>query len=148
MAIIPKTGQENLAYGFGLRKMNRETENIALCSYKQRVFAHNLYEYEKGLRDLVLYTTCAKDKLFIEATLKRRNVAYYIKEVNQKKINVFFGEPQCVEVVRPMGCRSLTELTDEEDFILGIMLGYDRLRQCERYLQRKKNGADMVGRQG
>lgn len=124
--------------------MNRETERDALYSYKQMIFAHHLYEYEKGLRNLVLYTTCAKDKLFIAATLKRRNVAYYITEVNHKKINVFFGKPQCVEVVRPIGCQPLTELTDEEDFILGIMLGYDRLKQCERYLQRKKNGANMI----
>jgi len=30
-------------------------------------------------------------------------------------------------------------LTDEEDFILGTMLGYDRVKQCERYLKRKKS---------
>ena len=30
-------------------------------------------------------------------------------------------------------------LEKEEDFILGIMLGYDRLRQCERYLKRKRH---------
>ncbi|PXF51402.1 MAG: hypothetical protein C4B55_03135 [Candidatus Methanophagaceae archaeon] len=30
-------------------------------------------------------------------------------------------------------------MTDEEDFILGTMLGYDRVKQCERYLKRKKS---------
>ena len=38
--------------------------------------------------------------------------------------------------------RSLSDLTDEEDFILGVMLGYDRLKQCERYLKRKRNGGE------
>jgi hypothetical protein len=33
---------------------------------------------------------------------------------------------------------SLSNLTDEEDFILGTMLGYDRVKQCERYLKRKR----------
>ncbi|MCI2426429.1 DUF2023 family protein [Candidatus Acetothermia bacterium] len=128
--------------------MDRETENNAMCSSAQRIFAHNLYEYKKGLRNLVLYTTSSKEQLGIEATLKRLDVAYYIQKVNQTKINIFFGEPQCVEMIRSIGCRSLTELTAEEDFILGIMLGYDRLRQCERYLQRKKNDTNLPGTQG
>jgi len=39
-----------------------------------------------------------------------------------------------------MNITSLSDLTDEEDFILGTMLGYDRVKQCERYLKRKRNG--------
>ncbi|RLD17868.1 MAG: DUF2023 domain-containing protein, partial [Caldiserica bacterium] len=34
--------------------------------------------------------------------------------------------------------RLLSNLTEEEDFILGIMLGYDRLKQCERYMRIKR----------
>jgi hypothetical protein len=32
---------------------------------------------------------------------------------------------------------SLNELSDEQDFMLGVMLGYGRLVQCDRYLQRR-----------
>ena len=41
-----------------------------------------------------------------------------------------------------MNITSLSNLTDEEDFILGTMLGYDRVKQCERYLRRKRNGGN------
>jgi len=67
------------------------------------VFTHHIQEYKKGLRALVLYTT---------------------KKVNGTKINVFFGNPICVAVIKQMNITSLSNLTAEEDFILGTMLGY------------------------
>ena len=33
--------------------------------------------------------------------------------------------------------KPLSQLTPEEDFILGAMLGYDICAQCERYCERK-----------
>jgi len=54
---------------------------------------------------------------------------------------VFFGNRVCIEVLKRFGKRSLADFTAEEDFVLGIMLGYDRLKQCERYLR-------VVDRQG
>ena len=40
-----------------------------------------------------------------------------------------------------MNLESLSSLTDDEDFILGTMLGYDRVKQCERYLKKKRSGS-------
>ena len=102
------------------------------------VFNHCLYEYNKGLRSLALYTGSLQDKDTIERKLKRGNIDYHIKKVNETKVNVFFGDPICLDIIKRMNFKSLSTLTDEEDFILGIMLGYDRLRQCERYLKRKQ----------
>ncbi len=45
----------------------------------------------------------------------------------------------CVDIIKQMNFDSLSDLTDEEDFILGTMLGYDRMNQCERYLKRKSH---------
>ncbi|MBN2063189.1 MAG: DUF2023 family protein, partial [Sedimentisphaerales bacterium] len=36
------------------------------------------------------------------------------------------------------GKPKLSDFTPEEDYILGIMLGYDRLKQCQRYVSMKK----------
>ena len=44
-------------------------------------------------------------------------------------------------MLRRFNKRYLSELTAEEDFILGIMLGYDRVKQCERYLRVKDRKA-------
>lgn len=104
------------------------------------MFTHHIQEYKKGLRALVLYTTKASNRDAIEKRLKREMIDYYIQKVNGAKINVFFGNSICVAVIKQMNITSLSNLTDEEDFILGTMLGYDRVKQCERYLRRKRNG--------
>lgn len=104
------------------------------------MFTHHIQEYKKGLRALVLYTTKASNRDAIEKRLKREMIDYYIQKVNGTKINVFFGNSICVAVIKQMNITSLSNLTDEEDFILGTMLGYDRVKQCERYLRRKRNG--------
>ncbi|MFZ2071790.1 MAG: DUF2023 family protein [Halobacteriota archaeon] len=108
------------------------------------VFIHHIQEYKKGLRTLVLHTTKASERDAIEKKLKREMIDYYIQKVNGTKINVFFGNSICIDVIKQMNFESLSNLTDEEDFILGTMLGYDRLKQCERYLKRKRNGTNNL----
>ncbi len=102
-----------------------------------KLFYHQLYEFEKGLRDLVMHTTHKSLRCEIVEKLERRDIPYLIYPVGPDRMNVFFGHLRCVEVVRLIGKPNLIEYDDEEDFILGIMLGYDRLKQCSRYLDRK-----------
>ena len=104
-----------------------------------KVFKHHLYEYEKGLRNLILHTTDVDFKEDMINALERKGVAYLISPVEGKKINVFFGDEKCIQVVNSINKKLLSDYTDEEDFILGIMLGYDRLKQCERYIKRKSD---------
>jgi len=103
------------------------------------VLTHHIQEYKKGLRTLVLHTTRASNRDAIEKRLKWAMIRYYIHEVNETKINVFFGNSICIDVIKQMNFTSLSNLTDEEDFILGTMLGYDSIKQCERYLKRKRS---------
>ena len=102
-----------------------------------KVFTHHIYEYKKGLRSLVLHTLAAEYRAEAEARLKAHKIDYVIQVVDSRKINIFFGADECVKVLREFGEKKLNEFTPEEDFILGIMLGYCRLAQCERYLRRK-----------
>jgi hypothetical protein len=112
-----------------------------------KIFIHHIQEYKKGLRTLVLHTTKASNRAAIEKRLEREMIEYYIQEVNGTKINVFFGNPVCIGVIKQINFESLSNLTDEEDFILGTMLGYDRVKQCERYLKRKRsnNTIEKIG---
>ncbi|MEA2033756.1 MAG: DUF2023 family protein [Euryarchaeota archaeon] len=107
------------------------------------VLTHHIQEYKKGLRTLVLHTARATNRTAIEKRLNWAMIDYYIQEVNEKKINVFFGDSICIDVIKQMHFTSLSNLTDEEDFILGTMLGYARLKQCERYLKRKYSGGSI-----
>ncbi len=102
-----------------------------------QVLRHHIYEYQKGLRHLILHTTNAYLEREVISLLKKNNLNYMIQPSSGQKINVFFGDQRCISVLKGMGKKKLSNLTDEEDFILGIMLGYDRLKQCERYLERK-----------
>ena len=88
-------------------------------AYEHRILAHHLYEYAKGLRSLVLYTTNVWNIDMIEKRLKRVDVDYCIQGVNGTKVNVFFGNKRCIDVARQMNLESLSHLTAEEDFILG-----------------------------
>lgn len=105
-------------------------------SDNMQVFYHHIYEYKKGIRNLVLHTEKAHLKNKIETRLQKDNIDYLIHNINPTKINIYFGNTDCVNVVKSFNTHKLNELSQEQDFILGIMLGYDRLKQCERYLTR------------
>ncbi len=100
-----------------------------------RVFNHHIYEYRKGLRNLILHTISSEFRDKIEQKLNKYEIAYVIYPLKNGNINVFFGATECVNVITTIGKPNLTEYTPDEDFILGTMLGYDRLQQCRRFLQ-------------
>lgn len=105
-----------------------------------KVLIHHIYEYQKGLRSLVLHTIGTEYGNEAVNKLTASKIDYVIHELDSHKMNIFFGAAECVEIIRSFGKKKLNEFTDEEDFLLGIMLGYSRLEQCRRYLKRKNRG--------
>ena len=57
--------------------------------------------------------------------------------VTDNKVNLYFGNRLCLDAVKTFVHKPLNELSPEEDFMLGAMLGYDITGQCERYCKRK-----------
>lgn len=102
-----------------------------------KVLMNHIYEYKKGVRQMVLFTFNKRYEDYATARLKRQNISYILQPVGNDRINLFFGRKQCLEAIRLMVTRPLSQLTSEEDFILGAMLGYDICAQCERYCERK-----------
>ncbi|ADU65683.1 DUF2023 family protein [Desulfurispirillum indicum] len=101
-----------------------------------QVFHHHIYEFKKGLRNLILHTAPATHRSLVIKKLEHHGIDYLIYDQAPGKINIFFGDPSCIQVLRLIGKQSLNHFTLEEDFMLGIMLGYDRKKQCERYITR------------
>lgn len=99
------------------------------------IFAHHMYEYKKGLRLLVLHTDHIRHQESMPAKLDRQNIAYIVQQVTPEKINIFFGDQQCINVLKAFPHLDLRSLSPEQDFILGAMLGYDIGVQCTRYLK-------------
>ena len=128
------TPSYNTGFAAAAKPKTRPPEELA----ELRVFHHHIYEYKKGIRNLILTTEKAKYRDSIENRLKNEKIDYVIHDIPNEKINVYFGEKDCVDVVKTFNPK-LNELSAEQDFMLGIMLGYDRVKQCERYLKIKNN---------
>lgn len=104
---------------------------------EMKVFLNHIYELKKGVRKMVLYTMPRRFEEFALMRLKGQKIDYYVQPVNNSNINIFFGKKECIKAIELMVTRPLNELSAEQDFILGAMLGYDICAQCERYLDRK-----------
>ena len=102
-----------------------------------KLFMHHIYEFQKGVRSLVLCTMCRTCAALVCERLDRLGIAHLIRPVTENKVNLYFGERACLETVRAFGRKPLNELTPEEDFMLGAMLGYDITLKCERFCKRK-----------
>jgi hypothetical protein len=57
---------------------------------------------------------------------------------------VVFGSRPAVKAVRSFLVGPLCKLSAEHDFMLGILLGYDREMQCSRYLSRSGATAESA----
>jgi hypothetical protein len=64
-------------------------------------------------------------------------IPHVVQPVGKNTVNLYFGRRECLEAIRLIVTRPLNELSPEEDFILGAMLGYDICAQCQRYCERK-----------
>lgn len=95
-----------------------------------------LYELGRGVRQLFLLTMTPPEAQAVLVRLNQEGVAYYLQPVSDLKVNLYFGNPQFVAVARRIAVRPLSQLSAEEDFMLGTLLGYDREQQCRRYLGR------------
>lgn len=67
----------------------------------------------------------------------RLGIAHLTQPVTDNKVNLYFGNRLCLDAVKTFVHKPLNELSPEEDFMLGAMLGYDITGQCERYCKRK-----------
>lgn len=102
-----------------------------------KMFFHQIYEFKKGVRNLVLCTMCKPYADLITERLKSQSIEYLIQDVVPNKVNLYFGKRACLDAVRTFIDKPLNKLSPEEDFILGTMLGYDITIQCERFCKRK-----------
>ena len=123
------------------RKKTVEIVSQPVSNYQKQIqelntFCNHLYEYKKGVRQLILTTEKDCYRKTIEEKLTKEKIDFLINPVTKEKINVFFGAKECVDVVKTFNAK-LNKITPEQDFMLGIMLGYDKVAQCLRYLKMK-----------
>lgn len=110
-----------------------------------KVLMNHIYEYQKGVRQMVLYTFNRRYAEFAVRRLESQNISYMVRPAGTDTINLFFGSRECLDAIRFVVTKSLSELSPEEDFILGALLGYDIRMQCERYCRKKTQTGRCAG---
>ena len=103
-----------------------------------KVLYNHIYEYKKGVRNLILYTLNEQYVSHACERLDKQRIPYLIQRAGKNNINIYFGQPECIETIRGFVSRPLNTLTPEEDFILGALLGYNICEQCKRFCTKKK----------
>ena len=102
-----------------------------------KVLANHIYEYRKGVRNMILYTFNKKYEEEALERLQHQGLEYILQPVGNDRLNLYFGKRECLDAIRLIVTKPLCQLSPEEDFILGAMLGYDICAQCERFCKRK-----------
>lgn len=121
--------------------MQRTTElqtNQTVLPSEMRVLMNHIYEYKKGVRRMILFTCNRRFEQQACRRLYNQSIDYVLQPAGKDNVNVYFGRRECLDAIRLFVTRPLNELSPEEDFILGAMLGYDICAQCERYCERCK----------
>ena len=105
------------------------------CPIDLKVLMNHIYEFRKGVRQMVLFNK--RYEAFARQRLEHMGIPYLVQPAGKQNLNLYFGRSECLDAIRLIVNRPLNELTPEEDFILGAVLGYDICAQCQRFCKRK-----------
>ena len=118
-------------------QFDNDMSDLAKMPADLKVLVNHIYEYQKGVRPMLLFTCKKQYEEFATSRLANQDISFITQPVGNKNINIFFGKEECINAIKLMVNRPLNQLSPEEDFILGALLGYDIRVQCERYCKRK-----------
>lgn len=107
------------------------------CPIDLKVLMNHIYEFRKGVRQMVLFTCHKRYEAFARQRLEHMVIPYLVQPAGKQNLNLYFGRSECLDAIRLIVNRPLNGLTPEEDFILGAVLGYDICAQCQRFCKRK-----------
>lgn len=116
-----------------MEQLSPYNDREALAQLK--VLSNYIYELKKGVRHMALYTIPIRYAELSYSKLRSHAIDFFVQPVGETKVNIYFGRTECITTIRKMINCPLHQLTPEEDFILGTLLGYDVCAQCTRYCQ-------------
>ena len=65
-----------------------------------QIFMNHIYELKKGVRYMALLTMGCQYRDFAVRRLENNGISYLVQEVSERKINLFFGKAECMDVIR------------------------------------------------
>ena len=98
------------------------------------VLMNHIYELNKGVRHMVLYTCNKKYSELAIQRLESQGIPYLLQPAGQQNLNVYFGRRECLEAIRLFGCGDCSSYSDT--FVGGM---------GELYNGIKNSGAKFIG---
>lgn len=100
-----------------------------------------IYEIKKGTKPVSLVTLDVQNLDGAKEKINKAGLHFFVQNCEKttvlgQKVNLFFGKKNFIDVIKILIKKSLNDLSLEEDFILGTLLGYSCEIQCERFLER------------
>ena len=92
-----------------------------------KVLMNHIYEYKKGVRRMVLFTFNERFESFAITRLQSQNISYIVQPVGNGRLNLFFGKPECLDAIRLMVNKPLSQLMHSANAIVSASVA--RLRQ-------------------
>ena len=59
---------------------------------EMKMFMHHIYEYKKGVRDLILCTMCRTCAELVTERLRRQQIEYLAQDIDGQRVNLYFGK--------------------------------------------------------
>ena len=72
----------------------------SFIKYNYELFAHHIYELNKGLRHLVLHTAPVDTMGYMVKKLEKNSISFFVQKVSNDKCNLFFGEKECIDIIK------------------------------------------------
>ena len=84
-----------------------------------KVLMNHIYEFKKGVRNMILFTFNQRYKDYAEKRLQSNGISYIIQPVGNDRLNLFFGKRECLDAIR-------ASMTDDEykGYLKGNIIKY------------------------
>lgn len=71
-----------------------------VCPTDMKVLMNHIYEYQKGVRRMVLFTFNKRYADFALRRLESYGIDYIVQTVNDNVLNLYFGRRECLDAIR------------------------------------------------
>ena len=65
---------------------------------EMKVLMNHIYEYQKGVRQMVLFTCPKKYEEYATQRLQSQHIEYVLQPAGKNNLNLYFGRKECLDV--------------------------------------------------
>lgn len=76
---------------------------------EMKVLMNHIYEYQKGVRQMVLFTCPKRYEEVATQRLQSQHIEYVLQPAGKNNLNLYFGRKECLDAIRLIVTRPLNE---------------------------------------